>query len=63
MSGHSTTTCVITSRIQIADVARLHQAAERCGSTVSALVAELVHEGAPKLERSDASESTDALAA
>lgn len=49
MAGHSTTTCVITSRIPIADVARLHDAAEQRGSSVSALIAKLVHDASPNL--------------
>ena len=52
MAGHSTRTAVLTSRIPIADVARLHGVAEQRGTTVSALIAELVHDATPALAAS-----------
>jgi len=42
LSGHSTRTAVITSRIPIAELAHLHQEAERDATTVSALIARAV---------------------
>jgi hypothetical protein len=42
LSGHSTRTAVITSRIPIADIAHLHEQAERDDTTVSALIARAV---------------------
>jgi len=55
LSGHSTRTAVVTSRLAIADIAHLHHAAERNATTVSALVARIVHEHA----RDVASQTTD----
>ena len=46
LSGHSTKTAVVTSRLAIADIAHLHHTAERTATTVSALIAQLVHEHA-----------------
>jgi hypothetical protein len=51
LSGHSTKTAVVTSRLAIADIAHLHTAAERADTTVSALVARIVHEHAPQLDQ------------
>jgi hypothetical protein len=51
LSGHSTKTAVVTSRLAIADIAHLHTAAERADTTVSALVARIVHEHAPELDQ------------
>jgi hypothetical protein len=56
MSGHSTRTAVVTSRLAIADIAHLHTAAERGDTTVSALVAQLVHEHAPQLDANSQSD-------
>lgn len=44
MAGHSTKTAVITTRIQIADVALLYAIAAKRGTTVSGLIAEIVHD-------------------
>jgi hypothetical protein len=50
---------VLTSRVAIGDVAHLHKAAEQRDTTVSALVARLVHEHAPYLDTEDASDDLD----
>lgn len=42
LSGHSTRTAVITSRIPIAAIAQLHNVAEHQDTTVSALIARIV---------------------
>lgn len=42
LSGHSTRTAVITSRIPIAAVAQLHHIAQHQDTTVSALIARIV---------------------
>jgi len=42
LSGHSTRTAVITSRVPIAAIAQLHNVAEHQDTTVSALVARII---------------------
>ena len=59
MSGHSTRTAVVTSRLAFADIAHLHQTAERTATTVSALVAQIVHEHARHLADEDHPQTTD----
>ena len=57
MSGHSTRTAVVTSRLRFADIAQLHSKAEDGGTTVSALVARIIaerldHDKPPRDEQS-----------
>jgi len=59
LSGHSTRTAVVTSRLAFADIAHLHQTAERTATTVSALVAQIVHEHARHLADEDHPQTTD----
>jgi predicted DNA-binding ribbon-helix-helix protein len=63
LSGHSTRTAVVTSRLEIADSSQLHTEAERRGTTLSALVARLVHEHAPQLTTTKADDDLKAAAA